>query len=105
MKTRLPIKPLSTNNAWQGKRFKTPAYVKFQRDMLLLLPNLTLQSISEVHLHFGFSSKLSDLDNAVKQSLDCIVKKYGIDDRYINKIVLTKEIVQKGCEFIDIQIF
>jgi Holliday junction resolvase RusA-like endonuclease len=104
MKTRLPIKPLSTNNAWQGKRFKTPSYVKFQRDMLLLLPNVTLQSISEVHLHFGFSSKLSDLDNAVKQSLDCIVKKYGIDDRYINKIVLTKEIVQKGNEFIDIQI-
>lgn len=104
MKTRLPIKPLSANNAWQGKRFKTPAYVKFQRDMLLLLPNVTLQSISEVHLHFGFSSKLSDLDNAVKQSLDCIVKKYGIDDRYINKIVLTKEIVQKGNEFIDIQI-
>ena len=104
MKTRLPIKPLSTNNAWQGKRFKTPAYVKFQRDMLLLLPNVRLESISEVHLHFGFSSKLSDLDNAVKQSLDCIVKKYGIDDRYINKIVLTKEIVQKGNEFIDIQI-
>jgi Holliday junction resolvase RusA-like endonuclease len=72
--------------------------------MLLLLPNVRLESISEVHLHFGFSSKLSDLDNAVKQSLDCIVKKYGIDDRYINKIVLTKEIVQKGCEFIDIQI-
>lgn len=105
MKTRLPIKPLSVNQAWQGKRFKTPAYVKFQRDMLLLLPNVTLESISEVRLHFGFSSKLSDLDNAVKQSLDCIVKKYGIDDRYINKIVLTKEIVQKGNEFIDIQIF
>ena len=105
MKTRIPIKPLSVNQAWQGKRFKTPAYVKFQRDMLLLLPNVTLQSISEVHLHFGFSSKLSDLYNATKQSLDCIVKKYGIDDRYINKIVLTKEIVQKGNEFIDIQIF
>lgn len=105
MKTRLPIKPLSVNQAFRGRRFKTPAYVKFQRDMLLLLPNVTLESISEVHLHFGFSSKLSDLDNGVKQVLDCIVKKYGIDDRYINKIVLTKEIVQKGNEFIDIQIF
>jgi Holliday junction resolvase RusA-like endonuclease len=104
MKTRLPIKPLSVNQAFRGRKFKTPAYVKFQRDMLLLLPNVTLESISEVHLHFGFSSKLSDLDNAVKQSLDCIVKKYGIDDRYINKIVLTKEIVQKGNEFIDIHI-
>jgi hypothetical protein len=105
MKTRLPIKPLSANRAFRGRRFMTDEYKKFQRDMLLLLPNVTLESISEVHLHFGFSSKLSDLDNAVKQSLDCIVKKYGIDDRYINKIVLTKEIVQKGCEFIDIQIF
>jgi Holliday junction resolvase RusA-like endonuclease len=83
----------------------TDEYKKFQRDMLLLLPNVTLESISEVHLHFGFSSKLSDLDNATKQTIDCIVKKYGIDDRYINKIVLTKEIVQKGNEFIDIQIF
>ena len=104
MKTRLPIKPLSVNQAFRGRKFKTPAYVKFQRDMLLLLPNVRLESISEVHLHFGFSSKLSDLDNATKQTIDCIVKKYGIDDRYINKIVLTKEIVQKGNEFIDIHI-
>ncbi len=105
MKTRLPIKPLSANRAFRGRRFMTDEYKKFQRDMLLLLPNVTLESISEVHLHFGFSSKLSDLDNATKQTIDCIVKKYGIDDRYINKIVLTKEIVQKGNEFIDIQIF
>ncbi len=105
MKTRLPIKPLSANRAFRGRRFMTDEYKKFQRDMLLLLPNVRLESISEVHLHFGFSSKLSDLDNATKQTIDCIVKKYGIDDRYINKIVLTKEIVQKGNEFIDIQIF
>jgi Holliday junction resolvase RusA-like endonuclease len=105
MKTRLPIKPLSANRAFRGRRFMTDEYKRFQRDMLLLLPSVRLESISEVHLHFGFSSKLSDLDNATKQTIDCIVKKYGIDDRYINKIVLTKEIVQKGCEFIDIQIF
>jgi Holliday junction resolvase RusA-like endonuclease len=105
MKTRIPIKPLSANRAFRGRRFMTDEYKKFQRDMLLLLPNVRLESISEVHLHFGFSSKLSDLDNATKQTIDCIVKKYGIDDRYINKIVLTKEIVQKGNEFIDIQIF
>jgi Holliday junction resolvase RusA-like endonuclease len=104
MKTRIPIKPLSANRAFRGRRFMTDEYKKFQRDMLLLLPNVRLESISEVHLHFGFSSKLSDLDNATKQTIDCIVKKYGIDDRYINKIVLTKEIVQKGNEFIDIQI-
>lgn len=49
---------------------------------------------------FGFSSKLQDLDNSIKQTQDILVKKYGVDDRYIFELNLKKEIVSKGEEFI-----
>jgi hypothetical protein len=31
-------KPLSVNLAWQGKRFKTPAYKDYEKAMLLQMP-------------------------------------------------------------------
>ena len=37
---KINLKPLSVNNAWQGKRFKTPEYNKFERDCLLMMPNM-----------------------------------------------------------------
>ena len=37
---KLNIKPLSVNQAWQGKRFKTPKYKAFQTLMLHSLPKL-----------------------------------------------------------------
>ena len=36
---RINLKPLSVNQAWMGRKFKTPAYKKYEADMLILLPN------------------------------------------------------------------
>ena len=41
---KINLKPLSVNNAWQGKRFKTPEYNKFERDCLLMMPNMHIPS-------------------------------------------------------------
>ena len=51
----IPIKPLSVNEAWQGKRFKTNKYQKYERDMLILLPN-NVKISEEINLKvdFGF---------------------------------------------------
>ncbi len=104
--TRVDIKPLSVNAAWQGKRFKTPKYNAFQKEMLLTLPKLKQDFTGElkVSIHYGFSSKLSDIDNPCKLVLDCLVKKYGFDDRQIYELVQTKEIVKKGQEFIEFKV-
>jgi Holliday junction resolvase RusA-like endonuclease len=103
---RVNLKPLSVNQAWQGKRFKTPKYNAFQNAMLLMLPKLKQDFTGSlrVNLRYGFSSKLSDVDNPTKMVLDCLVKKYGFDDRQIFQLYQEKEIVKKGNEFIDFQI-
>ena len=103
---RLNIKPLSVNQSWQGKRFKTPAYKKYERDILLMLPKRELpkgmpDGKFKLFLTFGLSSKNADVDNPVKCFIDCLQKKYGFNDRMIYSIALNKVDVKKGDEFID----
>ena len=99
------IKPLSVNQAWQGRRFKTKAYLIYEKELLLKLPKLTLPPAPlEINYKIGFSSKLSDLGNPEKLITDILCKKYNFNDRDIFKIVMVKEIVKKGDEFIDFTI-
>lgn len=102
MKINLQIKPLSVNEAWAGKRFKTPKYKRYERDVLLMLPNAEITDFSKVKITYGFSNKASDIDNPTKMVLDILQKKYGVNDRDIEYLVLQKVIVKKGQEFIEI---
>jgi Holliday junction resolvase RusA-like endonuclease len=102
---RLDIKPLSVNCAWKGRRFKTDKYKRYERDMLAILPKMTIpEGFLELHLTFGFSSANSDFDNPVKCFVDCLQKKYGFNDRMIKRCVIDVEHVAKGKEFIDWEI-
>ena len=101
----LKIKPLSVNEVWQGKRFKTDKYKQYEKHCLLLLRPISIpEGDLEIHFNFGFSSKLSDVDNPVKPILDILQKKYGFNDSRVFRIISEKEIVSKGSEFIDIKI-
>jgi len=101
----LNIKPMSVNEAWQGKRFKTRKYKQYEREVLLILPKLTVPDGKlEITIKFGFSSKNADVDNPVKCFIDCLQKKYNFNDRNIYKINLEKEDVKKGYEFIEWEI-
>jgi Holliday junction resolvase RusA-like endonuclease len=101
----LYIKPLSVNQAWQGKRFKTPKYKKYERDLLLLLPAMKMPKAPyEINIEVAFSSKLSDLDNVLKPFLDVLQKKYGINDKDIFKLTAVKSLIPKGNEFISFDI-
>ena len=103
---KIEIKPFSVNKAWQGKRFRTDDYKRFQKDMMLLLPPLKLnfKKPLKIDLVFGFSSNASDIDNPVKPLLDILCKKYGFDDRQIVEMNLKKEVVKKNEEFIKLNI-
>jgi Holliday junction resolvase RusA-like endonuclease len=103
---KLKIKALSVNKAWRGRRFKTDDYKAFERTMLLILPKTKkdLTGNLKVSIKYGFSSKLSDIDNPCKLVLDCLVKKYGFDDRQIFELNQTKEIVKKGSDYISFEI-
>jgi len=102
---KIQIKPLSINVAWQGKRFKTPAYKTYEGYVLLLLPKTKIPSGKlSVFFEFGFSNKLSDIDNPVKPFMDILQKKYGFNDSRVYELKLKKTIVKKGNEFIKFSI-
>ena len=101
----ISIKPLSVNEAFKGVRYKTKKYDTFIRSMLFLLPKITLpQAPYSINIVLGYSSKASDIDNGLKSFLDCLVKKYGFDDREIYQMTVKKEIVKKGSEFIKFEL-
>lgn len=99
--TSIQIKPLSVNEAWQGRRYKTSAYKKFEMDLLFLLPKIEIpEKPYQFEYEFGFSNSSSDLLNPEKLVTDIICKKYNINDRYIVRMILEKYIVAKGKEYI-----
>lgn len=100
-------KPLSVNQAWQGKRFKTPAYKDYEKSMFLMMPkaNVDTEEMLRVEFFFGFSNKASDLDNPVKLLMDIAQKKYGFNDKNVFEMNIRKCIVKKGEEFIQMGIY
>lgn len=99
---RIQIKPISVNQCWQGRRFKSPAYKDYEDEMLYSLPKLTVPKGKLIlRLTVGFSSASSDLDNAIKPILDILQKKYGFNDKMVYGILADKADVRKGEEFIE----
>lgn len=100
-------KPLSVNQAWQGKRFKTPIYKDYEKSMLLMMPKAKVdaEEMLRVEFFFGFSNKASDLDNPVKLLMDIAQKKYGFNDKNVFEMNIRKCLVKKGEEFIQMGIY
>jgi hypothetical protein len=102
--TKINIKPLSVNQCWQGRRFKTPAYKGYEKELLLKLKPLNMpEKPYEVYYNFGISN-LSDFDNIIKPFQDILQKRYLFNDKDIMKAVIEKNIVKKGCEFVTFKI-
>lgn len=98
---KIKIKPLSVNECWQGKRFKTKKYNIYERELLLLLKPIKLPlSPYKIYLEFGLSNTLSDWDNPVKPIQDILQKKYGFNDRDIFEAHVKKVKVKKGEEYV-----
>lgn len=106
MKTcKIFIKPLSVNQCWQGRRFKTKAYKQYEKDVLSLLkPHQIKSGRLSLKIYFGLSNTLNDIDNSVKPFLDILQKKYGFNDKDIYELHVYKLLVKKGCEYIEFEI-
>lgn len=97
----LPFKPLSVNEAWQGRRFKSPAYRQYELTLYYSLPPLTLpEPPFSLSLWFGFSHWASDTDNPVKLIQDILAKRYEFNDRLVEEIHVYRRKAPKGKEFI-----
>ena|SRR3990167_1220562 len=89
----LLVKPISINECWQGRRFKTKKYDAFIVEMLAEMPReTTIDGLINVEIILCLKSILrSDVDNFCKPIIDCIVKKKWItDDRYIQNLKIHK---------------
>ena len=111
----ISIKPLSANDSYipalktiKGTRKKTLRFVKskkyigYEQELLWKLPagKVSMDRLLGIYVDFIFATKMSDLDNAEKPFLDVLQKKYGFNDNQIYKLIVRKEIVKKGKEFI-----
>ena len=99
----IKIKPLSVNESWQGRRYKTQKYKTYASHCLMLLPkkiDIPNTKHYRLVLGFAFSSTLSDWDNPVKPFQDILQKKYGFNDKLIKNAEVFVELVPKGEEFI-----
>lgn len=108
MNYKINIKPLSVNKAWKGRRYKTDEYNRYIKALLILLPDkIHVPDPKRIKLaiEWGFSTRASDCSNPIKLFEDCLVKKYGFDDRYIYELHVFKEIVKKGDEYIKFKIY
>ena len=102
---KIKTKPLSVNQCWRGRRFKTDKYKSYEKELLYKLPSLKVpEGKLKVSLVFGLSSKLADIDNPVKAFIDILQKKYLFNDRDIYEMNLKKVDVKKGDEFISCDI-
>ncbi len=105
MEIRQNIKPLSVNNCWQGKRFKTPEYKRYEQELLYSLPRREVPKPPfSIYFEFGMSNSLSDWDNPIKPLQDILQKKYGFNDKDIIEARIKKYKVKKGEEFFFVRI-
>ena len=99
---RVEIKPLSVNNCFQGRRFRTKEYDKYERQVLAQLVSFKVPPPPlKLDLTIGYSNPLNDLDNAIKPFLDILQKRYKFNDRDVYEIHARKVIVKKGQEFVE----
>lgn len=102
---KIDIKPLSVNEAWQGRRFKTKKYKKYELDVLKLLrPTQIHEGSLIIELTFGMSSNACDWDNPIKPFVDILQKKYNFNDNRIKKATVEVIKTKKGEEFIEFDI-
>ena len=105
LKAKIKIKPLSVNQAWQGRRFKTQKYKAYESELLSKLKGADVpDGLLDVFLELGFSNKASDIDNPVKLILDILQKKYQFNDNKIYRLEIKKKIVKKGDDYIKFKI-
>ena len=107
---KIPLKPLSVNQAYQGRRYRTRAYKAFISDALILLNHLKPEKPRGeslmAHYRWGVSSRQSDTDNPTKTFQDTLFDYWGMktQDSKVEFIILEKVWVKKGEEFISFHV-
>ena len=105
---KIPVKPLSVNEAWQGRRFATKAYNNFKRVVSLFLNRIRAPQPPDTHLfahyRWGQSNFGADVDNPTKPFQDVLFSHWNTKDHRVVFMLLEKVKVAKGQEFIEFHV-
>ena len=103
---RIDCKPMSVNQVWQGRRFKTGNYKIYEQAVGLRLPSDLEVPSGDLFLrvNWGVATRASDWDNPIKPFQDILQKRYGFNDNRIRAALISIEAVGKGNEFIEFDI-
>lgn len=104
----IKIVPLSVNRAYRGRRFRTPEYEAYERELYYQLPPLPAKMVLAegitLWIWWGLSNKASDIDNPVKPFQDILQKRYGFNDKMIHELHVFKTHVARGKEYIKFKV-
>ena len=100
------FKPMSVNEAWKGKRYRSDKYNAYKLAVGCLLPKHVIipDGLLKVYYEFGLSSNGGDWDNPVKPLQDILQEAYQFNDSRIMEAYIKKVIVPKGSEYIRFKI-
>ena len=108
LEVRLNQKPFSANKMhYMTRKADTKEYKKYKSEIFQAIGgNYDIDPTDKYKLSLvvGYSSKLSDLDNAFKPLLDSMQRAMGFDDRQIFEIESLKDHTKKGEEYIMIRL-
>jgi Holliday junction resolvase RusA-like endonuclease len=100
------VKPLTVNQAYIGKRYKSKLYKAYITAVMIRLRPMEIpEGELELHIQVGVSSRGFDIDNCAKVFIDILQKKYGFNDNRIYVLNIMKRIVPKKEEYISFEIF
>ena len=101
--TKIPLKAISVNEAYYGRRFPSAKLSQFKKDLYRMLPGIhKIDVVAKLSIsyEFGVSSKGSDVDNLIKAFQDVLSEKFGFNDNKVYEIHAIKIDVKKGQEYI-----
>lgn len=109
---RINIKPISANEMWQGKKFKSPKYKAWREEFgYELLRTMDKHHRKEFDCKVAINLRIfcknadrSDIDNFIKPILDALVEnKILKDDRLVNELEVTKHKSEEEYIFLNIK--
>ena len=104
---RLNLKPLSVNKCWRGKKTPTAEFKQYRLDVAQSLPDDFSVPKDEhlfVYIKWGLSNRGNDIDNGCKPFLDLLQRKYDFNDNKVYALLMEKDIVRKGEEYIEFEV-
>ena len=92
------VHPLSINKAFRGRRFKTPEYEAYEKEVFYQLKPMAISKKAKlcVRIAVGFKNRNADIDNICKPLIDILQKKYHFNDNQIYRLLLCNYFFDMG---------